>query len=137
MPDRDCYPPTMTDYERGSGTPGDGADRAQPGISWEPGDEDYPFKSTPGESALDYFARWLADAGYERIERDGIRYIHEADVANVVNHLTADVDLLRARLRPFGDRIITADRFAETTDQIEEAVRDLAAALESLRDPSR
>lgn len=114
--------------------PGDGAGPAAAGISWEPGDEDYPFKAVPGETALDYFGRWLEGARYARVERDGVRYIHEVDVANLVNHLTADVDLLRARLLPFGDRVITADRFAETTDQIERAVRELSAALDSLRE---
>ena len=124
----------MTEEDRPSDLTA-GAAGGDPGISWEPGDEDYPFRSMPGEGALDYLARWLDGAEYARIERDGIRYVHEVDVANVVNHITADVDLLRARVRPFGDRIITADHFTESTDRIEQAIRDLAAALESLRKP--
>ena len=72
--------------------------RGAPGINWEPGEEDYPFAAVPGETALDFFGRWLDQAAYARIERGGVRYIHETDVANVVNHITADVGLLRARL---------------------------------------
>ena len=66
------------------------------GIPWEAGEEDYPFAALPGEAALEYFQRWLDDAGYARIERGGARYLHETDVTNVVNHITADVSLLRA-----------------------------------------
>jgi len=106
-----------------------------PGINWEPGDEDYPFIAIPGETALDYFGRWLEGAGYARIERNGIRYLHEADVANVVNHVTADVGLLRARLGPFGDRVITAEAYAATIERIEHAVAELGEALDTLRDP--
>ena len=65
----------------------------------------------------------------------GIRYIHEADVANVVNHITADVGLLRARLGPFGDRVVTAEDYGETIDRIEQAVAVLGEALVTLRDP--
>lgn len=110
---------------------GDGA----PGIIWEPGEEDYPFAAVPGESALDYFGRWLEEAGCAQIEKDGIRYIHEADITNVVNHITADVGLLRARLDPFGDRILTAERHAETIRRIENALAELGEALDRLRDP--
>jgi hypothetical protein len=103
------------------------------GIRWEPGDEDYPFPAVAGETALDYFARWLAEAPYARHERDGIRYIHEADVANVLNHVTADVGLLRARLETFGDRVVTADAYDDTVDRLEHAVTELGAALDILR----
>jgi len=106
-----------------------------PGISWEPGEEDYPFAAIAGETALDFFGRWLGEAWYARIERHGIRYIHEADVANVVNHITADVGLLRARLGPFGDRVVSAEDYGETIERIESAVAVLGEALGTLRGP--
>jgi hypothetical protein len=111
----------------------DSAD-AGPGISWEPGEEDYPFPAIPGEAALEYFQRWLDHAGYARIEQGGARYIHEADVANVVNHITADVALLRARLGPFGDRVVTAADYARTIERIEHAQTELRGALDTLRE---
>ena len=83
-----------------------------PGIRWEPGDEDYPFAAMPGESALDYLRRWLDSAGYARVEQGGVRYVHEDDVANLFNHVTADVDLLRARLATFGDHVLVASDHA-------------------------
>ena len=83
-----------------------------PGIRWEPGDEDYPFAAVPGESALDYLRRWLDSAGYARVEQGGVRYVHEEDVANLFNHVTADVDLLRARLATFGDHVLLASDHA-------------------------
>ena len=47
----------------------DGArDGGAPGINWEPGEEDYPFAAVPGETALDFFGRWLDHAPYARIE---------------------------------------------------------------------
>jgi hypothetical protein len=106
-----------------------------PGITWEPGEEDYPFPAVPGETALDYFGRWLDEGGYARIERNGVRYVHEADVANVLNHITADVALLRARLGAFGDRVVTAAEYGETIERIEHAVAELGEALGVLRDP--
>ena len=60
----------------------------------------------------------------------GVRYINEADVTNVVNHITADVGLLRARLGPFGDRVVTAEDYGETIDRIERAVAVLGEALD-------
>lgn len=109
-------------------------DEDAPGIAWEPGEEDYPFPVIPGESALDYLGRWLDQAEYARLERNGVRYIHEADVANVVNHITADVGLLRARLSPFGDRIMTAEVYGATIERIERAIAELGRALDSLRE---
>jgi hypothetical protein len=106
-----------------------------PGIAWEPGDEDYPFAAIPGETALDYFGRWLDVAGYARIERHGVRYIHEVDIANVLNHITADLGLLRARLGPFGDQVVTAEAYGATVGRIEHALAELGEALEALRDP--
>ena len=106
-----------------------------PGISWEPGEEDYPFAAIPGEAALDYFQRWLDQADYARVERAGARYIHEADVLNVVNHITADVGLLRARLGPFGDWVITAADYARTIGRIENAQSELREAIDTLREP--
>ncbi len=118
---------------RGSG---EESDPRAPGISWEPGEEDYPFAALPGESALDYFGRWLEGSGYARIERDGIRYIHEEDIANVVNHITADVALLRARLGPFGDKVVTAETYGQAIERIEQAVAYLGMALDTLRNPA-
>jgi hypothetical protein len=108
----------------------------EPGIDWEPGDEDYPFDAVPGETAVDFFGRWLAQAPYARIDRDGVRFLHETDVANVLNHITADVGLLRARLGPFGDRIMTADDHNATTARIEQALSELQEALATLRGPA-
>ena len=93
-----CYTRPMVDVPGPTG----------PGIDWEPGDEDYPFATVPGESALDYLRRWLDSATYARVERGGVRYVHEEDVANLFNHVTADVDLLRARLETFGDHVLVA-----------------------------
>jgi hypothetical protein len=104
----------------------------RPGISWEPGDEDYPFATLPGETALDYFQRWLDEAPYASVERAGARYVHEADVANVLNHITADVGLLNARLVQFGDQIVTAGDHASVNKSIDGAIallRDVQAAL--------
>jgi len=108
----------------------------EPGIHWEPGEEDYPFPGLPGESALDYLRRWLESAGYARIEQGGVRFVHEGDVLNLVNNVTADVDLLRARLDAFGDRIVVASELARTVRQIETAIAELNAALATLKIPS-
>ena len=104
------------------------------GIRWEAGEEDYPFTALPGESALEYFQRWLDDAGYARIERGGARYVHETDVTNVINNITADVSLLRARLDQFGDRVVTSADHAATVESIERAVAQLNDALAIIRD---
>ena len=104
-----------------------------PGIRWEPGDEDYPFAALPGESALDYLRRWLDSAGYARVEQDGIRYVHEEDVANLFNHVTADVDLLRARLATFGDHVLVASDHAEAIARVESAIAELRAVLDTLQ----
>jgi hypothetical protein len=123
----------MAQDEPGAG-PGTGDGTGEgPGIRWEPGDEDYPFASVPGETALDFFARWLDEAGYARIERGGVRYIHEADVADLLNHVTADVGLLRARLGTFGDHVVTAEAYDETLDRLERAMAELGEALDTLR----
>ena len=108
----------------------------EPGIQWEPGDEEYPFPGLPGESALDYVHRWLESAGYARIEQDGVRFVHEGDVLNLVNNLTADVALLRARLDAFGDRIVVASEYVRTVRQIETAIDELNAALATLKIPT-
>jgi arginase family enzyme len=104
-----------------------------PGIPWEAGEEDYPFAAMPGEAALEYFQRWLQDAGYARVERNGARYVHETDVTNVVNHITADVSLLRARLDQFGDRVVTSADHAATVERIERALAQLDDALAIIR----
>lgn len=125
----------MVEDERATGLPANSDDAAAPGISWEPGEEDYPFPAIPGETALEYLGRWLEQADYARLERNGFRYIHETDVANVVNHITADVGLLRARLGPFGDRVVTAEAYDATIRRIEGTIAELGAVLEALRDP--
>jgi hypothetical protein len=79
------------------------------GIDWLPGDEDYPLPSLPGEDAVAYFHRWLAEAPYARIERDGVRYIHETDVANLINAITMDLDLLDRVLSVWGERLLGSD----------------------------
>jgi hypothetical protein len=112
----------------------DTGDGGGPGIAWEPGEEDYPFAAIPGETALEYLQRWLDHAGYARVEHAGARYVHEVDVANVVNHITADVGLLRARLGPFGDRVVTADDFTQTIERLEHAWTELREALDRLRE---
>lgn len=93
-----------------------------PGITWEPGEEDYPFAARPGESALKYFRRWLDEAPYARVEHAGYRYVHEVDVMNVVNHITADVGLLRGRLDEYGDQVVTAADYAAIVQRIEGAI---------------
>jgi hypothetical protein len=105
----------------------------KPGIQWEPGEEDYPFPGLPGESALDYLHRWLESAGYSRIEQAGVRFVHEGDVLNLVNNITADVDLLRARLGAFGDHIVEASDHQSTVRQIETAIAQLNEALATLK----
>ena len=107
----------------------------EPGIRWEPGEEDYPFPAMPGESALDFVRRWLDAAGYARIEQDGVRFVHEVDVLNLVNNVTADIDLLRARLAEFGDQIVAASEHAATVRRIETAIDELNAALVTLNTP--
>ncbi len=114
----------------------DGVDGAlrdgAPGIDWEPGEEDYPFAARSGESALNYFARWLDEAGYARVEHAGRRYVHEVDVMNVVNHITADVALLSARLDEYGDQVVTAADYTAVIERIEGAIALLRAARTDL-----
>ena len=119
--------PSGPDSAAADGTVGALPDGA-PGIAWEPGEEDYPFAAHPGESALKYFARWLDEAGYARIEHAGHRYVHEVDVMNVVNHITADVGLLRARLDEYGDQVVTAADYTAVIQRIEGAIALLRAA---------
>ena len=104
-----------------------------PGIRWEAGDEDYPFAAVPGESALDYLRRWLDSAGYARVEQGGVRFVHEEDVANLFNHVTADVDLLRARLATFGDHVLLASDHKLTLARVESAIAELHAVLDTLQ----
>jgi hypothetical protein len=104
-----------------------------PGIRWEPGDEDYPFAAVAGESALDYLHRWLDSAGYARVEQGGVRYVHEEDVVNLFNHVTADVDLLRARLLTFGDHVLVSSDHALTITRVEKAIAELRAVLVTLQ----
>lgn len=86
----------------------------------------------PGETAVDYFERWLREAPYASIERHGARYLHETDVTNVLNHITADVGLLRARLDEFGDHVLTAADHKATIQRIDEAMTRLSEALAAL-----
>lgn len=103
-----------------------------PGIAWLPGDEDYPFVARPGETAVEYFERWLREAPYASIEQNGARYLHETDVTNVLNHITADVGLLQARLDEFGDHVLTAADHKATLQRIDEAIARLGEALAAL-----
>ncbi len=114
---------------------GQALERAEPGIQWEAGEEDYPFSALPGESALDYFHRWLDTAAYARVDQAGVRYIHEDDVANLFNHVTADIDLLRTRLSEFGDLIISATDHDATVRRLEAAIEALRDTLDTLRTP--
>ena len=98
-----------------------------------PGDEDYPFSARPSETAVEYFARWLREAPYASIERQGARYLHETDVTNVVNHITADVALVRARLDEFGDRVLTAADYTSTIERIDEALTRLTEVRATLK----
>jgi hypothetical protein len=116
----------------GDESPGNERPDGAPGIAWEPGEEDYPFAALPGESALKYFERWLDEAGYAQVEYAGSRYIHELDVTNVVNHITADVGLLRGRLDEFGDQVVTAADFATIIQRIEGAIALLREARTDL-----
>ena len=70
------------------------------------------------------------------IEQGGVRFVHEGDVVNLVNNVTADVALLRARLDEFGDRIVVASDYARTVGQIETAIAELNAALATLKIPT-
>jgi hypothetical protein len=110
-------------------------ERTAPGIQWEPGEEDYPFASLPGESATAFVRRWIESADYAQVERDGTRYIHEVDVENLINHVTADLDLLRARLEQFGDHLVSASDHATTVDRIEAAIDALRGALDVIQGP--
>jgi hypothetical protein len=127
----------MPDDRSGAAQPATALEPEGPGITWEPGDEDYPFAANPGESALTYFQRWLDEAGYARIERDGATFIHAVDVANVVNHITVDVELLRGRLEEFGDQLLTAADHVATVDHVERALAELREVLVVLRNPGR
>ena len=117
----------LTGSSNGSGT------SSRPGIEWVPGDEDYPFAARSGETAVEYFARWLKEAPYASIERQGAKYLHETDVTNVLNHITADVALLRARLDEFGDRVLTAADYTAAMHRIDEAMTRLAEARATLK----
>lgn len=107
-------------------------ENSRPGIPWLAGDEDYPFPAREGESALSYFERWLQEAPYASIERAGVKYVHETDVINVVNNITADVGLLRVRLDEFGDHVLTAADHAAAVQRIENAMVRLTEALDTL-----
>ncbi len=122
----------MVDRAPATGSSNGTGQSAGPGIAWLPGDEDYPFVAMSGETAVDYFERWLRDAPYASIERHGARYLHETDVTNVLNHITADVGLLRARLDEFGDHVLTAAEHEATIQRIDEAIARLGEALTAL-----
>lgn len=123
--------PSVPSTSSNDGTDGERPDGA-PGIAWEPGEEDYPFAARPGESALKYFERWLDEARYARVERGGHRYVHEVDVLNVVNHITADVGLLRGRLDEYGDQVVTAADYGAIIQRIEDAIALLRDARTDL-----
>jgi len=122
----------MVDRTQATGSSNGSKPSPGPGIEWVAGDEDYPFVARPGETAVDYFERWLRDAPYASVERQGARYIHETDVTNVLNHITADVALLRARLDEFGDRVLTAADYAASIQRIDDAMARLTEARGTL-----
>ncbi len=103
------------------------------GIEWMAGDEDYPFPSLAGEDPIAYSRRWLAEAPYARIERDGVRYIHEEDVANLVNAATIDLELLDQSFSRWGERLLRAaerERLVSALNQIFDVAREALAVLE-------
>lgn len=93
-----------------------------PGIEWEPGEEDYPFPALPDEDAMAFFQRWLDDAGYARVSSEGARYIHETDVLNLVNHVTADYGLIDRRIAAYGDRIISSRARVAAIEHLDAAI---------------
>ena len=101
----------------------------------EAGEEDYPFGALPGRGCARVFP-WEPYQVQETraVERGGVRYVHETDVTNVINHITADVSLLRARLDQFGDRVVTSADHTATVDRIDRAVAQLNEALAIIRD---
>jgi hypothetical protein len=123
----------MSDRAPLTGSSNGSGNSSGPGIEWVPGDEDYPFAARPSETAVEYFARWLKEAPYASIERQGARYLHETDVTNVVNHITADVALVRARLDEFGDRVLTAADYTSTIERIDEAMTRLTEVRATLK----
>ena len=103
----------------------DGVAKYPGGIDWLPGDEDYPFPSRAGEDPAGYCRRWLAEAPYARVERDGVRYIHETDVANLVNAITMDLDLLDGSLSVWGERLLRSEERAALGRSLQQ-ILDLA-----------
>ncbi len=99
------------------------------GIVWMPGDEDYPFPSRRGEDPTKYCQRWLDEAPYARIERDGVRYVHETDVANLVTALTVDLDLLDGSLSVWGERLLRADERAALEESLRKILNLTAQVL--------
>lgn len=103
------------------------------GIEWLPGDEDYPFPSLPGEDPVAYCQRWLADAPYARVEREGVRYIHEEDVANLVNAVTIDLEVLDESFSRWGERLLRAaerERLVSSLGRVLDLAREALAAIE-------
>ena len=89
----------------------------------------------PGESPLDDLRRWLDTAAYARVDHAGVRYIHEEDVTNLFNHVTADIDLLRTRLSEFGDHLISAAEHETSVRRLEAAIEALRGTLDTLQAP--
>ncbi len=110
------------------------------GIDWLPGDEDYPFPSQEGEDPVRYCQRWLAEAPYAHIERGGIRYIHETDVANLVSAITMDLDLLDVSLSEWGERLLRSDErtaLGRTLQQILDLAGEALGVIERERPAER
>jgi hypothetical protein len=108
------------------------------GIPWVIGDEEYPFPPTPGEDVFSFVDRWLRDAPYSRITRDGDRFIHEVDATNLVLAIAGDVVLLNTHLLRFGDQVLTQERRSAMMRGLRAATAHLTATLELIepQDPS-
>jgi len=103
---------------------------AAEGIRWFPGDEDYPFPTRPGEDARAFVDRWLAEAPYARVVEDGVRYVNETDVVNLVNAVTSNAELMQVGLSQWGDRLLLA---AERV-QLIKAAREVASSAAHVAD---
>ena len=93
-----------------------------PGIEWEPGEEDDPVPALPDEDAMAFLQRWLDDAAYARLSSGGAKYIHETDVLNLVNHVTADYGLIDRRIAAYGDRIISSRARLAAIEHLDAAI---------------
>ena len=54
-------------------------------------------------------------------------------MSNLFNHVTADVELLRARLATFGDHVLVASDHAATIARVDAAIAELRTVLATLQ----